>query len=46
MNAVVRRFGSLCTLSTPATATGALAQAPWPSKPVTLLVPFAKATVD
>jgi tripartite-type tricarboxylate transporter receptor subunit TctC len=39
MNAV-RRFGSLCILSMLAAATGVLAQA-WPSKPVTLMVPFA-----
>src|SRR2546421_802837 len=39
MRIVVRLFGSLCILLTFA-ATGALAQV-WPSKPVTLMVPFA-----
>ena len=40
MNIVVRRFGSWCILSMLTAATGVLAQA-WPSKPVTLMVPFA-----
>jgi hypothetical protein len=40
MKPVVRLFGSLCILLTLAANTGVFAQA-WPSKPVTLMVPFA-----
>ncbi len=40
MSIVVRRFGYLCILSLLAAVGNAFAQA-WPSKPVTLMVPFA-----
>jgi tripartite-type tricarboxylate transporter receptor subunit TctC len=40
MSIAVRRFGYLCILSTLAAAASVFAQS-WPSKPVTLMVPFA-----
>jgi tripartite-type tricarboxylate transporter receptor subunit TctC len=40
MSIVSRKLGRWCVLSVLAAATGAFAQA-WPSKPVTLMVPFA-----